>query len=365
MIKALDCVKQIKPYVPGKPVKELERELGISGCIKLASNENAAGPSPKAVAAINKFLAESSELCRYPDGSSYYLKQALSEKISGRGLDLDPANFILGNGSNELLDIAARTYVGPGDEAVMAVPSFVVYSMAVRAIGGVACEVNLTDYRHDLSAMADAVTSKTKIVFIANPNNPTGTINRKAEFEAFMKRVPDGVLVVVDEAYFEYVSDPEYPDTLRSYFAEGRDILVLRTFSKVFGLAAMRIGYGIAGREIIEDLNRLREPFNNNSLAQEAALAALGDEEHLAGSVRINEDGKKYLYHELSALGIKYVPTEANFIYIPLETGSNVLFDSLLRQGVIVRPVGPKEIRVTIGLESENRRFIEALKNSL
>ncbi len=365
MIKPLECVKQIKPYVPGKPVKELERELGISGCVKLASNENPAGPSPKAVAAINDFLSQSSELCRYPDGSSYYLKQALSEKLSGRGLDLDPGNFILGNGSNELLDIVARTYVGPGDEAVMATPSFVVYSMAVKAIGGVAREVGLTEYRHDLSAMADAITTKTKIVFIANPNNPTGTINRKAEFDAFMKRVPDGVLVVIDEAYLEYASDPEYPDTLHSYFAEGRDILLLRTFSKAYGLAAMRIGYGIAKKEIIEDMNRLREPFNNNSLAQEAARAALGDEAHLRNSIGINEEGKKYLYKELSALGLKYVPTEANFIYMPLDRDSNSLFDSLLKQGVIVRPVGPKEIRVTIGLDSENRRFIEALKKSL
>ena len=365
MIKPLECVKQIKPYVPGKPVKELERELGISGCVKLASNENPAGPSPRAVAAINSYLAASSELCRYPDGSSYYLKQALSEKISGRGLDLDPGNFILGNGSNELLDMAARTYVGPGDEAVMATPSFVVYSMAVKAIGGVACEVGLAEYRHNLSAMADAITPKTKIVFIANPNNPTGTINRKAEFDAFMKRVPDGVLVVVDEAYLEYVTDPEYPDTLRSYFMEGRDILLLRTFSKAYGLAALRVGYGIAKKEIIEDLNRIREPFNNNSLAQEAAMAALDDEAHLAKSLGINEEGKKYLYRELSNLGLAYVPTEANFIYMPLDTTSKTLFDSLLKQGVIVRPVGPNEMRVTIGLESENRRFIEALKKSL
>src|ERR1035437_8133673 len=176
MINPLECVKQIELYMPGKPVREPERALGISGCIKLASNENPAGPSPKAVAAINKFLAESSELCRYPDGSSYYLKQAPSEKISDRGLDLDSGNFILGNGSNELLDIAARTYVGPGDEAVMATPSFAVYSMAVRATGGVAREVGLAEYRHNLSAMADAISLKTKIVFIGNPNNPTGTI---------------------------------------------------------------------------------------------------------------------------------------------------------------------------------------------
>jgi histidinol-phosphate aminotransferase len=365
MIKPLECVRQIQPYVPGKPIKELERELCISGCVKLASNENPAGPSPKAVEALKKYLADSGELFRYPDGSSYYLKQALSEKLSARGPAVGPENLILGNGSNELLDIAARTYLCPGDEAVMAAPSFVVYSMAVRSLGGLAHEIRLRDYTHDLTAMADAITPNTRMVFIANPNNPTGTINKKAEFDAFMKRVPEGVLVVMDEAYFEYVRDAEYPDTLGSYFAAGRDILVLRTFSKVYGLAGLRVGYGIAKKEIIESMNRIREPFNINSLAQEAAVAALGDDEHLQRSVTINEDGKKYLYRELKALGLKYVPTEANFIYMPLATESNKLFDALLKKGVIVRPVGPKEIRVTVGLAEENRRFIEALKNSI
>jgi histidinol-phosphate aminotransferase len=365
MIKPLKSVKQINAYLPGKPIKELERELGISGCVKLASNENPSGPSPKAVVAIRAFLADSDELSRYPDGSGYYLKQALSESFLARGLAIAPENLILGNGSNELLDIVARTYIGPGDEAVMSGLSFVVYSMAVRSIGGVAREVAANSYTHDLAAMADAITLKTKIVFIANPNNPTGTMNTKVEFDAFMKRVPEGVLVVIDEAYYEYVRNAEYPDTLRSYFEAGRDILVLRTFSKVYGLAALRIGYGIAKKEIIEDMNRIREPFNTNSLGQAAAIAALGDDEHLQKSIKFNEEGKKYLYQELSALGFKYVPTETNFIFIPLETDSGLLFDALLRKGVIVRPIGPKAIRVTIGLENENIRFIEALKASM
>jgi histidinol-phosphate aminotransferase len=365
MIKPLESVKQIKPYVPGKPIKELERELGISGCIKLASNENPAGPSPLAVAAINKFMAESSELSRYPDGSSYYLKQALAEKHSGGGVKVEPSNLIIGNGSNELLDMAARTYVGPGDEAVMSANSFVVYAMSVQSIGGVAKVIDMKDYTHDLAAMADAITAKTKIVFVANPNNPTGTINRRDEFDAFMKRVPDGVLVVMDEAYLEYATDPGYPDTLGTHFAEGRDILVLRTFSKAYGLAALRIGYGIAKDEIIEDMNRIREPFNNNTLAQEAALAALRDEEHLRLSVAMNEEGKQYLYSELSALGIKYVPTQANFIFMPLDRDAAPLYEALLHKAVIVRPVGPKEIRVTIGTDMENRRFIRVLKMCL
>jgi histidinol-phosphate aminotransferase len=365
MIKPVESVKQIKPYLAGKPIKELERELGISGCIKMASNENPAGPSPRAVAAINKFLMDNLELSRYPDSNAFYLKQALVEKFSDRGVVVEPSNFIIGNGSNELLNIVARTYVGPGDEAVMSTNSFVVYSMSVKSIGGIAHEIVQRDYTNSLSAMADAITPKTKIVFVANPNNPTGTINRREEFDAFMKCVPDGVLVVMDEAYYEYATDPDYPDTLGTYFAEGRDILLLRTFSKAYGLAGLRIGYGIAKPEIIEEMNKIREPFNSNSLAQEAAAAALEDEEHLKYSLSINEEGKKYLYKELAALGLKYVPTEANFIYMPLDTEAAPLFDSLLRKGVIIRPVGPKAIRVSIGAYESNRRFIEALKSSL
>jgi histidinol-phosphate aminotransferase len=365
MIKALEYVKQVKPYLPGKPIKELERELGISGCVKMASNENPAGPSPKAVTAINNFMQDMMELRRYPDGSSYYLKHALVKKFTARGLHVDSDNFIIGNGSNELLNMVTRTYVGPGDEAVMSVNSFVVYSMAVTSVGGTPREIAQKDYTHDLEAMADAITPKTKIVFVANPNNPTGTINRRDEFDAFMKRVPDGVLVVMDEAYYEYATDAEYPDTLGTYFAGGRDILVLRTFSKAYGLAGLRVGYGIARKEIIDDVNRLREPFNCNSLAQEAAVAALEDEEHLKYSLHINEEGKKFLYRELSALGVKYVRTEANFIYLPLDREALPLYDALLRKGVIIRPVGPKALRVSIGTEYKNRRFIEALTQSL
>lgn len=364
MIKPLEYVSRITPYVPGKPMKELERELGITGCIKLASNENPVGPSPKAVAALKEYLYKDTELCRYPDGSGYYLKNALAQKFSSARTNVLAEEIILGNGSNELLDIAIRTFVGPGDEAVVASPSFVVYAMGVQSLGGTVRETKLRDFTHDLSAMADAITPKTKMVFIANPNNPTGTINKKAEFNAFMKRVPDDVLVVMDEAYFEYVRDPEYPDTLK-YFAEGRGILILRTFSKVYGLASLRIGYGIAKREILEEMNKIREPFNTNSLAQEAALAALGDDAHLRHSIEVNEEGKNFLYQQCDALGLKYVPTEANFVYIVIGKDSKTLFETLLGKGVIVRPVGPREIRVTIGLPHENRRFIEALKTSI
>lgn len=355
-IVPLEYVSTIKPYVPGKPIKELERELGIKGSVKLASNENPLGPSQKALKALREFLQDGSELSRYPDGEGYYLKSAISGKL-GVGTD----EIILGNGSNDLIDIAVRTFMGLGDEAVMAAPSFVVYSMAVRSVGASPIEIPLTDYRHDLAAMADAITEKTKIIFIANPNNPTGTVNKKNEFEKFMDKIPDGILVIVDEAYYEYVTDPEYPDTLK-YFRDGRDILILRTFSKVYGLAGLRIGYGIVRKDIVAEMNKIREPFNTNTLAQLAAMNALTDDRHLKKSIEVNEQGKEFLYRELDSLGIMYVPTEANFIYMPLHVESRIIYDALLRMGVIVRPVGPREIRVTIGVPEENRRFIEAFK---
>jgi len=355
-IMPLEYVSRIKPYVPGKPVKELERELGIKDSIKLASNENPLGPSQKALKALQDFLHNGSELSRYPDSNGYYLKSAVSER-----LNVDSDEIILGNGSNELIDIAVRTFMGPGDEAIMAAPSFVAYSIAVKSVGGIIKEVPLLDYRHDLAAMADAITEKTKIVFIANPNNPTGTINKRDEFERFMDKVPDSVLVIVDEAYYEYVTDSEYPDTIK-YFMDGMDILILRTFSKAYGLAGLRIGYGIAGNDIVAEMNKIRNPFNTNTLAQLAATNALTDDGHLKKTIEVNEQGKEFLYRELDSLEISYVPTEANFIYMPLHVEAKIIYGALLRMGVIVRPVGPKEIRVTIGLIEENKRFIEALK---
>lgn len=364
MIKPLPYVQKIEPYIPGKPIKEVERELGIEKCVKLASNENPLGPSPKVVEAIKNFLSEPALLARYPEGSGYYLKNALCEVFSKKGINLSHDEIILGNGSNELIDLAVKTYIGPGDEAIMAKPSFIVYAMSVTAQGGIAREVPLKDFKHDLEGMLKEITDKTKIIFIANPNNPTGTMNYKEEFDRFMQALPDGILVIVDEAYYEYVTEPGYPDTLK-YFQEGKDILILRTFSKAYGLASLRIGYGIAKKEIITDMNRIREPFNTNTIAQIAAEAALKDTEHLSRVIEINEKGKQYLYSELENFPeVKYLPTQANFIYImlPDNTSSKDVFDFLLRQGVIVRPVGPKEIRVTVGLPEENKAFIESFK---
>lgn len=378
MIKASEHIKVISPYIPGKPIEEVERELGIKNSIKLASNENPIGPSPLAIKAIKNSLRSSKglmRLSRYPDGSGYYLKSALAEMLSknpplpsftkgGHGeitYNVTLENIILGNGSNELINIAVRTFLGPGDEAVMAHPSFIVYPMSVQAVGGKAIQIPLKDYRHDLDAMLNAVTPMTKMLFIANPNNPTGTINTNVEFDRLMNNIRDDILVVVDEAYYGYVTNPEYADSFK-HLRDGRDILILRTFSKIYGLAGLRIGYGIARQDIIAEMNKVRAPFNTNSIAQRAALEALKDTAHIRQSQRINNNGKRYLYKELFSLRIKYVPTEANFIYIIMNEDAKAVYHALLEQGVIVRLMGPKELRVTIGLPEENRRFIKALK---
>jgi histidinol-phosphate aminotransferase len=352
MIRPPEYVLGIQPYVPGKPIEELERELGISHSIKLASNENPVGPSPAALKTIGESVAD---INRYPDGSGFYLKRALSKELG-----VSDEEIILGNGSNELLDLAAKTFMKDGDEAVMATPSFVVYFMAVQSVGGKSVQVPLKNYTHDLSAMADAITSATKMIFIANPNNPTGTINRKDEFDRMMERVPDDLLVVMDEAYYEYVVDPDYAESMK-YLRSEKNILILRTFSKIYGLAGLRLGYGIARKEILTDMNRLRAPFNTSTIAQKAGIAALTDKAHIGRSRQVNEAGKEYLYRELGALGISFVPTEANFVYMPVE-GSVALYEKLLKTGVIIRPMGPNAVRVTIGLPEENRRFIGALK---
>jgi histidinol-phosphate aminotransferase len=358
MIKVPHYVSSIKPYVPGKPVEELERELGIRDSVKLASNENPLGPSSHVIKLIIDDLTgakHSVSLHRYPDGNGYYLKQALSKKLS-----VSEEEIILGNGSNEIIDIAVRTFLQPGDDAIMAHPSFIVYPMSTQAQGANAIQIPLRKYTHDLDAMAEAITLQTKVVFIANPNNPTGTMNTQQEFDRLMKKIPDGVLVVVDEAYCEYVTGAEYPDSM-NYLREGRDVLILRTFSKIYGLAGLRIGYGIGQKDLIAELNKLRPPFNTSSLAQKAALWALQDEDHLRKTREVNEQGKHYLYKELDSIGMSYVPTEANFIYMPLQQDAHTLYTALLKRGVIVRPVGQHEIRVTIGLPEENKRFIDAL----
>jgi len=354
-----DEIEALVPYPPGKPMEELERELGIKKSIKLASNENPLGPSPKAVEAISKALKS---LHRYPDGGCFYLKEKLAQHLK-----MKPENLIIGNGSNEIIELVIRTFLRPGEEAVMGNPSFAVYPLAVPAAGGKKIEVPLKNLTHDLDAMADAITNRTKIVFIANPNNPTGTIVTKAQLRRFMDRLPEGVILVLDEAYYEFVTEPEFPESL-DYLREGRNIVILRTFSKIYGLAGLRIGYGVAPEKLVFYMNKVRQPFNVNSLAQIAAMAALEDEEHLKRSQKNNSEGLKFLYREMKAMGLEYVPTQANFFLIKVGKGKDV-YDALLRQGIIVRPMASyglgEYIRVTVGTPEENQRFVEALRRAI
>jgi histidinol-phosphate aminotransferase len=350
-------ISSLVPYPPGKPIEELERELGIKGSIKLASNENPFGPSKKALEAIYKALLK---LNRYPDGSCYYLKNKLSAHLG-----VPPESILPGNGSNEIIDLLVRTFLSRGDEAIMGDPCFAVYPIVVRATGGKAIKVPLKELAFDLEAMAKRITKKTKLVFIDNPNNPTGTMVTAGELREFMGSVPEETIVCIDEAYFEFATSPDFPDSLE-YVRDGRAAVVLRTFSKTHGLAGLRIGYGVSHPEIIDYMNRVRQPFNVNSLAQVAAIAALEDTEHLRMSQENNSSGLKYLFGELKRLNYECVPTEANFFLVKVGDGRAV-YDALLAKGVIVRSMhgfGLGEyIRVTVGLPEENRRFIEAFKD--
>ncbi|MGZ8522664.1 MAG: histidinol-phosphate transaminase [Candidatus Binatia bacterium] len=351
-----EYIRNLIPYEPGKPIEEVEREYGIANSTKLASNENPLGPSPKALAAIR---AKLDQLHLYPDGDCFYLKNGLAKKLG-----VAPGNLIFGNGSNEIIELAVRAFMRPGDQAVMARQAFVVYQLIVQAVGGKSVQVALRDFTHDLSAIAAAVTAATKIVFLANPNNPTGTIYRRAEWEAFLAQLPTDLLLIVDEAYFEYVQDAGYPDSLK-YHREDRPMLTLRTFSKLYGLAGLRVGYGVGPREIISMMQRVRQPFNVNAPAQWAALAALDDGDHVRRSLALNREGLEFLGAEFNRLGLQFVPSHGNFILVRVGKGQEV-YKQLLALGVIVRPMGgyqfPEHIRVTVGTMDENRKFIEALQ---
>lgn len=356
--KARREIFDLKPYVPGKPVDEVKRELGLTDIIKLASNENPLGPSPLGQAAAAELL---SELHIYPDGNCFRLRTALAEHYA-----LTPEQFMIGNGSDELLKLLAETFLSPGDEIVAPSPSFSEYEFVATVLGAKTVKVPLKDFKHDLAAMAAAVTPATKMVILCNPNNPTGPAISRSELDAFMAAVPPEVLVIFDEAYAEYVTAPDYESGL-NWLAQGRNAVVLRTFSKIYGLAALRVGYGISHPEIVAAVARVTEPFNVNMVAQVAATAALRDEQHLRNSRAVNEAGKAFLYQSFAELGMKYVPTEANFIFVDIGMDCQAAFKSLLQKGVIVRTGDifgyPQHIRVTIGTEAENQRFIDSLKS--
>lgn len=349
-------IQSLTPYVPGKPIDELQRELGLTRVIKLASNENPLGPSPKAVAAL---AGESDTLHRYPDGGGYRLRQALADRWK-----VTRDHIILGNGSDEILGLLARTFLAPGDEAVMADHTFVIYKMEVTAAHGKPVVVPLTNWTHDVGAMARAITARTRLLFLCNPNNPTGTMVSADAVDRLMAQVPPDVIVVFDEAYLEYVRDPQFPDTI-AYVKQGRNAIVLRTFSKIYGLAGLRIGYGIATPEINNFLNRVRPPFNANSLAQRAALAALEDDEHVAKSRAVNAAGMEQLRQGLDRLGLAAIPSQANFLYFDVKRDGRQVFEALLREGIIVRHIEGTMLRVTIGRVEDNTAFLQALTKVL
>lgn len=350
-------VRGLAPYQPGKSIEELERELGLSHIIKLASNESPLGPSPKARAMA---LVGLDELARYPDGSCTELRAALADVHAVAGECLT-----FGNGSNDILELIARVFVSSEHEVVFSEHAFAVYPLVTGAIGARAVEVPARNRGHDLVAMAAAITPRTRLVFIANPNNPTGTWNDAEALERFLAQVPDRVIVVVDQAYAEFVDEPDYPDCV-AWLARHSNLIVTRTFSKAHGLAGLRIGYGVSSGAIAELLNRVRQPFNVNSLALAAAAASLEDDEHLARGIDINRNGMRQLQAGFDTLGVEYIPSVANFLCFAPPGDAAAHYTALLHEGIIVRPLASyalhQHLRVTVGLEDENARFLDALK---
>lgn len=352
-------LKDLVAYEPGKPIEDVARELGLepSQIVKLASNENPLGPSPKALQAMQETLLRSHF---YPDGGAYYLREAIAEKF-----DLKRENVILGCGSNEVIEFVGKAFLNPGDEIVTARHAFVVYKLMATLFGAVTVEVPDPGFCHDLDAMAAAITPRTREVFIANPNNPTGTLLSQEQIDRFMEKVPEHVVVVFDEAYYEFLENP--PDTLK-YVREGRNVVVLRTFSKIQGLANLRIGYGLAPAGLIGALQKTRQPFNANGIAQAGALAGLLDDEHQLKTRRITIEGRDFLQAAFERLGLEYVPSFANFVLVKVGDGK-ALFQALMRKGVIIRDMNayglPEWVRVSIGTMEQNRRFLSELETYL
>ena len=358
---APDYVRAIAPYQPGKPISELAREMGLaeSAIVKLASNENPLGVSPKAMTAMRTAL---DDIARYPDGNGFVLKDAISRKFK-----VDHAQIVLGNGSNDVLELAARAFLAPGDAAVFSQYAFAVYPLVTQAVGAIGITVPARDFGHDLVAMLGAVTPNTRMVFIANPNNPTGTLLGKDELLEFLQEVPANVLVVLDEAYDEYLPDEQKSKAI-AWLAAFPNLIVTRTFSKAYGLAGLRVGFALAHADVADIINRVRQPFNVNSMALVAAAAALEDDDFVRRTYELNAAGMQQITEGLSRLGLKFIPSSGNFV--SFRTGDAAAsYQRLLQNGVIVRPVAgygmPEYLRVSIGLESENARFLCALEEVL
>lgn len=352
-------VRGLQPYIPGKPIEELERDYGVKNAIKLASNENPLGASPRALAAAQDVL---SKIARYPDGGGFTLKRVLAAKLG-----VQASQITLGNGSNDILEFVTRSFVTAQDEVIFSQHAFAVYPIVTQAVGAKAVEVSAYQWGHDLNAMRAAITTRTRLIFIANPNNPTGTWLRSAALREFLDTVPAQVIVVLDEAYFEYVEETDYPNIIE-WLAHYPNLVCARTFSKIYGLAGLRVGYGVSSTAIAEVLNRVRQPFNINSIAQAAAIAALADTEHVQNTRRVNSDGMRQLLTGFKKLNLPYIPSVGNFVCVEVGEAAAV-YERLLRAGVIVRPVAnygmPRHLRVTVGLPEENQRFLDALKSAL
>lgn len=354
-----DYIQGLPPYVAGRPVEEVEQELKVHA-VKLASNENPLGPSPKAMDAARRMLGDANW---YPDGGSKRLREILAARCG-----VKPEEVFVGLGSSEIIDLASRVLLRPGCEGITSEGSFALFSIAIRASGGKLIQTPMKDFAFDLDAIARAVTPHTRIVYIANPNNPTGTAFGHAEFAAFMKAVPGDVLIVYDEAYFEYADREDLPRAME-LFRQYNNILTLRTFSKVYGLAGLRIGYGIGHPTLVKEMNKLRTPFNVTSVGQAAALAALDDAEHVRLSAEMNRRERRRLFEELQKLGLKPVKSETNFVFVPFGPGAKALCDELLQEGVIVRPLAwmgfPEAIRISVGSPAENTKLVSALAHVL
>jgi len=354
-------VRAIIPYPPGKPISELAREMGIpeGAIVKLASNENPMGTSPRVLAAIENALMD---IARYPDGNGFELKSAIAEKYG-----VSRNQIVLGNGSNDVLEFAARAFMAPGASAVYAQHAFAVYPLVTQAVGARGIEVPAKDFGHDPKALFEAIEEDTRIVFIANPNNPTGTMLSSEALLNFLEQVPRSVLVVLDEAYYEFLPDSLRPDSV-AWLKKFPNLVVMRTFSKAYGLAGLRVGFALAHQDVADMINRVRQPFNVNSLAQAAAVAAMQDEAFLAQCIEVNRTGMAQLTQAFKRLGISYIPSFGNFVSFRIGNATG-MYQSLLKQGVIVRPVAnygmPEYLRVSIGLETENARFLQALEAGL
>ena len=360
-LKVAPHISTLIPYPPGKPIEELEREYGISGSIKLASNENAWGPSPRAVCAIKDALKN---LHRYPDGSCYYLAQSLADKIG-----VKPEEIVFGNGSNEIIGLLITAFLQPGEEVISSHPTFLMYQKLVQVQGGVNKVVELSEsMQHDLRSILDTVSPKTRMIFLDNPNNPTGTIIDRDDFASFMEQLQDEIIVVLDEAYVDFVA-PELRIDALSYIRSSKPVAALRTFSKAYGLSGLRLGYGIMDIEMAGYLNRVRQPFNVNSLAQVGGVAALADDEHYQMTLEKSREGIAWLSREVEKLGCRPMETHTNFFLIDVKGDGRTLYEHMLHQGVIVRPMQaygyPNFIRITVGRQDENKRFVGALASSL